>query len=111
VRRSLADAFGTDAVNQAVERTERRTGWTPLGTKPLVLKQSLQFTGELAGPRRAGRVRPEHLLLGVLADARNPIEKPRCFNNPWTRGRRTRVGLPLRGPTPVRLMVEARGGH
>jgi ATP-dependent Clp protease ATP-binding subunit ClpA len=109
VRQSMDDAFGVDAVNDAVERATRRTGWTPLCGKTLVLKQSLQLAGALARDRGQAPVGPEYLLLGVLADARNPINKPRCFSNPWARSRRARLGLPQRGPSPVRLVVEARG--
>jgi hypothetical protein len=49
---------------------------------------------------------PEHLLLGLLGDAEDPVE-----SEPFRDERRLRglVGLPETGPHAIRLLVEARG--
>ena len=49
---------------------------------------------------------PEHLLMGLLVDAEDPVEA-----EPYANERRLRglVGLPDRGPHAIRLLVEARG--
>jgi hypothetical protein len=58
--------------------------------------------------RRLGHhyLAPEHLLLGLLGDAEDPVEA-----EPYASERRERglVGLPDRGPHAIRLLVEARG--
>jgi hypothetical protein len=49
---------------------------------------------------------PEHLLLGLLRDAQEPLE---AGLNPQDRRLRGVLGLRDRGPHPVKLLVEARG--
>jgi ATP-dependent Clp protease ATP-binding subunit ClpA len=109
VARALNDTFGSAAVDDAVRQVSRRSGWTPLCGKALVVKQAFWFAALQADALGQADVEPEHLLLGILRDARNPIDKPRCFRNPWQRRRRAHLGLHSRGPNPVRLIVEARG--
>jgi ATP-dependent Clp protease ATP-binding subunit ClpA len=109
VARTLDHTFGAAAVDDAVRRVSRHSGWTPLCGKALVVKQAFWFAAQHANELGEREVSPEHLLLGVLLDARNPQHKPRCFSNRWQRRRRTRLGLPHRGPDPVRLIVQARG--
>jgi hypothetical protein len=53
-----------------------RVVWTPLCGPPLVAKRALQLASEQAHALGHGEVRPEHLLLGVLEDARQPADKP-----------------------------------
>ncbi|GAA2760859.1 Clp protease N-terminal domain-containing protein [Actinopolymorpha rutila] len=109
VRHNLEAAFGADAMERATRRASRRTGWHGLAGKPLLIKRAFQFAGEER--RRLGHTQmtSEHILLGLLKDAQDPLQKPRCFNNPWARRRRTNLGLPHRGPSPVRRIVQARG--
>jgi Clp amino terminal domain, pathogenicity island component len=52
----------------------RRVVWTPLCGPPLVAKRALQLASEQAHALGHGQVSPEHLLLGVLEDARQPAD-------------------------------------
>ncbi|MGH3927496.1 MAG: Clp protease N-terminal domain-containing protein [Pseudonocardiaceae bacterium] len=104
----MADSFGPDLVNQAVVRATGG-GWTPWCGKAFEVKQALWFADKQAQALGQTSISPEHLLFGVLRDARNPVDKPRCFRNSWQRRRRARLGLPQRGPSPVRLIVEQQG--
>jgi hypothetical protein len=49
---------------------------------------------------------PEHLLLGLLAEAEDPIGTHLPARE---RRQRTLLGLPGHGPAAVKLLVEARG--
>ena len=49
---------------------------------------------------------PEHLLLGLLQDAQDPVETDLA---PQDRRQRVLLGLPDHGPNPIRLLVQARG--
>ena len=55
---------------------------------------------------RDQEVGPEHLLLGLLRDAEDPVETDLP---PQDRRQRAVLGLPDHGPNPIRLLVEARG--
>jgi ATP-dependent Clp protease ATP-binding subunit ClpA len=85
VRRNSEQAFGRRAVGEATWRVPRRRGWrrdrrvvwTPLCGPPLVAKRALQLASEQAQALGHGEVGPEHLLLGVLKDARQPAENTR----------------------------------
>jgi ATP-dependent Clp protease ATP-binding subunit ClpA len=79
VRRSTEQVFGFQALGEATWRVTRRRGWrggrvvwTPLCGPPLVAKRALQLASEQAGTLGPGEVGPEHLVLGVLEDARQP---------------------------------------
>jgi ATP-dependent Clp protease ATP-binding subunit ClpA len=99
IRHQTEQRFGVRAVGEATWRVTRRRWswgsrvvWTPLCGPPLVAKRALQLASEQAHALGHGEVRPEHLLLGVLEDARQPADKP-------TSSRRHRqviahVGLP-----------------
>jgi len=50
--------------------------WTPLCGPPFLAKRALQLAGEQACALGHGEVGPEHLVLGVLEDAREPVGKP-----------------------------------
>jgi hypothetical protein len=54
---------------------------------------------------RGQEVGPEHLLLGLLADAGDPLET----EHPQEQRLRGLVGLPTRGAHAIKLLVEARG--
>lgn len=99
VRRSSEQAFGSKALGEATWRVTRRWGWrggrvvwTPLCGPPLVAKRALHLAGEQASALGHVEVGPEHMVLGVLEDARQPA-------GPVTASRRNRrisahVGLP-----------------
>jgi ATP-dependent Clp protease ATP-binding subunit ClpA len=79
VRHQAEQTFGFPAVGQATWRVTRRPWWrgarvvwTPLCGPPLLAKRALQLASEQAYTLGHHQVRPEHLLLGVLEDARQP---------------------------------------
>jgi ATP-dependent Clp protease ATP-binding subunit ClpA len=79
VRRDAEQGFGVRAVGEATWRVTRRRGWrgqtvvwTPLCGPPFLVKRALQLASEQAHTLGHREVRPEHLLLGVLEDARQP---------------------------------------
>jgi hypothetical protein len=109
VRHSVEQAFGTEALDRATRQASRRTGWTPLCGKAHMFKRGLQIAHEHRVALGHPSIGPETILLGVLEDAQDPLDKPRCFNNPWTRRRRNALGLPYQGPSPVRLLLNTRG--
>jgi hypothetical protein len=51
--------------------------WTPLCGPPFVAKRAVQLASEQAQTLGHLEVRPEHLLLGVLEDARQPADMMR----------------------------------
>jgi ATP-dependent Clp protease ATP-binding subunit ClpA len=116
VRYQTEQRFGDQAVGEATWRVTRRRWWwgprvvwTPLCGLPLVAKRALQLASQQAHALGHSEVRPEHLLLGVLEDARQPTDKP-------TSSRRHRqiiahVGLPdgyhgAAGPLLAGLQVD-----
>ena len=82
VRRNTEQAFGFQTLGEATWRVTRRRNWrgervvwTPLCGPPLVAKRALQLASEQAGTLGPGDVGPEHLVLGVLEDARQPASR------------------------------------
>jgi ATP-dependent Clp protease ATP-binding subunit ClpA len=115
VRQAVEESFGAEAVCAA---SRRACGRSRLRARRLVVQNSL--TGRAMFAKRAFEmaareadafgqydIGPEHLLLGVLADAQVPA------GGPWlsrrTGRRRADLRLPRHGPSPVRLIVEANG--
>ena len=83
VRHQTEQRFGAQAVGRATRQVTRRRWWrgarvvwTPLCGLPLVAKRALQLAGQQAHALGHSEVWPEHLLLGVLEDARQPAETP-----------------------------------
>jgi ATP-dependent Clp protease ATP-binding subunit ClpA len=79
VRHRTEQAFGARAVGQATWLVTRRrwwrggrVTWTPLCGPPFFAKRALQLASEQVRTLGRGAVTPEHLLAGVLADARKP---------------------------------------
>jgi ATP-dependent Clp protease ATP-binding subunit ClpA len=106
----LKEAFGSKAYFGAAERvrhrptqavTHRAVGGPPL----LICAHALEIAAHEAIARDQD-VGPEHLLLGLLGDAEEPVE-----HNLTAEERRERVllGLPDHGPHPIKLLVAARG--
>jgi ATP-dependent Clp protease ATP-binding subunit ClpA len=112
VRRTTERSFGSRAVGEAtwwVTRRRRWRGgrvvWTPLCGPPLVAKRALYLAGEQARALGHDAVGPEHVLFGVLEDARQPGGRVRVSR----RHRRiiAHVGLPdgYRGAATALLEV------
>jgi ATP-dependent Clp protease ATP-binding subunit ClpA len=81
VRRDTEQSFGFRAVGEATWRVTRRRRWrgrrvvwTPLCGPPFFAKRAVQLASEQARALAHGEVRPDHLLLGVLEDARQPSD-------------------------------------
>ena len=84
IRHSTEQAFGSRAVGEATWRVTRRhrwrasrVVWTPLCGPPFVAKRALQLADEQAHTLGQDQVGPEHVLLGVLEDARQPADNTR----------------------------------
>jgi ATP-dependent Clp protease ATP-binding subunit ClpA len=81
VRYQTEQTFGVPAVGEATWRVTRRRWWrgarvvwTPLCGPPLIAKRALQLASEQAQTLGHRKVSPEHLLLGVCADAQQPTD-------------------------------------
>jgi ATP-dependent Clp protease ATP-binding subunit ClpA len=99
VRHQTEQRFGDQAVGEATWRVTRRRWWkgpravwTPLCGLPLVAKRALQLASQQAHALGHSEVRPVHLLLGVLEDARQPMDKPK--NSRRHRQIIAHIGLP-----------------
>ena len=114
VRRDTEHAFGDQVVGEATWRVTRRRGWwgrqvvwTPLCGPPLVAKRALWLASEQAQALGHDQVRPEHLLLGVLEDARQPAEPARGSRR--HRQITAHVGLPTGYQGAAGLLLAALG--
>lgn len=112
VRRAAEEAFGQEAVGQATWRVSRRRwwrgggpGWTPLCGKAAVAKRALQLANAEADALGQHDIGPEHVLLGLVRDAQEPIRRP----GRYTKRVRAYLGLLEQGPSPVKVVVESRG--
>jgi Clp amino terminal domain, pathogenicity island component len=111
VHARVQEAFGEEAYFETVQRVQHRptqaVAHAPLvdtDPSPLVCVRAWRFAYDEAVARDQ-EIGPEHLLLGVLAEASNPVDTDLARE----RRQRSLLGLPDRGPHPVRLLVEARG--
>jgi ATP-dependent Clp protease ATP-binding subunit ClpA len=114
VRQETEQAFGFQAVGKATWRVTRRRWWrgarvvwTPLCGPPFVAKRALQLASEQAQALGHGEVTAEHLLLGVLEDARQPAEHARGSRR--HRQITAHVGLPDGYRGAARPLLEALG--
>jgi ATP-dependent Clp protease ATP-binding subunit ClpA len=112
VRRTAEEAFGQEAVGQATRRVSRRRwwrgggpGWTPLCGKAAVAKRALHLASAEADALGQHDIGPEHVLLGLVHDAQEPIRRP----GRYAKRVRAYLGLPEQGPSPVKVVVESRG--
>lgn len=107
--RQLKRTFGDQAYYSAAQRVRLRSRHavthTPMGGTPLMCRRALRFARDEAVTRDQ-KIGPEHLLLGLLYDAKDPIGTDLSTQE---RRERAYLGLPDHGPHPVRLLVEARG--
>ncbi len=105
----LKETFGDSAYYYAAQwvrlRPRQAVPHAPMGGTPLTCVRALRFANEEA-VARGQWVGPEHLLLGLLRDAQDPIGTDLY---PQDRRLRALLGLPDHGPHPIRLLVEARG--
>jgi ATP-dependent Clp protease ATP-binding subunit ClpA len=112
VRQRLEAAFGPSTVDAAEWRVRRRPRWRGGHPRPsalcvyLLAKRALEFAERFAAQYGAVGLGPEHLLYGIVRDARDPLGTQLSRRSRrelailgWTRGR----------PNPVRLLLEARG--
>src|SRR6266545_1847205 len=103
---------GGDALRTAERRVRRRPRWRGGHPRPsplcvyLLAKRSFDIAARFANRRGDAGIGPEHLLYGVLHDARDPLgtqlsrrSRSELAVLGWTAGR----------PNPLRLMLEARG--
>jgi ATP-dependent Clp protease ATP-binding subunit ClpA len=112
VRRRLESTFGAEALRAAERRVRRRPRWRGGHPRPdalcvhLLSKRSFEFAAQLATRRGDAGIGPEHLLYGVLSDARDPLGTQLS-----RRGRRelSVLGWKPGAPNPLRLIFEARG--
>jgi len=81
IRHNTEQAFGVRAVGEATWRVTRRhrwrgsrVVWTPLCGPPFVAKRALQLASQQAQAFGHDAVGPEHVLLGMLEDARQPAD-------------------------------------
>jgi len=114
VRRNTEQRFGFQAVGEATWRVTRRRGWrggrvvwTPLCGPPFFAKRGVHLAGQQARAFGHGEVGPEHVLLGVLEDARQPAGGRRASR----RHRRiiAHVGLPEGYRGAAGTLLEALG--
>jgi ATP-dependent Clp protease ATP-binding subunit ClpA len=113
MRRRLESTFGALAVHEAARQVRRRPWWrgggaqhSPLCGPPYLIKRAQHIACTAAGKRGEVEIGPEHLLYGVLRDARDPLG-----SGLGRRGRRemARLGLRAGAPHPVRLLMAEHG--
>jgi hypothetical protein len=106
----LQETFGREAYWQATERVRNRPAQAathrPMGVPPPFVCARVFNIAAHEAIARDQQVGPEHLLLGLLRDAEDPVE-----TEPYPAERRLRgqVGLPDHGPHAIKLLVQARG--
>jgi hypothetical protein len=112
VRARLQADFGDDAYQKASQQVQDRptqavTHTPRVGTDlpPTMCLRTFQIAANEA-IARGQEVGPEHLLLGLLGDAEDPVETDLSAQQ---RRQRVLLGLPDHGPHPIKLLVEARG--
>jgi ATP-dependent Clp protease ATP-binding subunit ClpA len=111
VRDRLVETFGAEACYYAAQRVALQprsaAPWAGMEmfNTPTLDRRALVFAAREAAAR-GQEIGTEHLLVGLLRDASDPAGAELYPNE---RREHAYLGLPLRGPHPVRLLVEARG--
>jgi ATP-dependent Clp protease ATP-binding subunit ClpA len=111
VRDRLLETFGGEACYYAAQRValQSRSAAPWAGMEmfhtPTLDRRALVFAAREADAR-SQEIGPEHLLFGLLRDARDPAGTELYPNE---RREHAYLGLPVRGPHPVRLLIEGRG--
>jgi ATP-dependent Clp protease ATP-binding subunit ClpA len=111
VRQRLVATFGADALQAAEYRVRRRPRWRGGHPRPsplcvyVLAKRSFEMAAHFADRCGDRAIGPEHLLYGLLQDARDPLgtqlsrrSRRELAALGWTAGR----------PNPLRLLLEAR---
>ncbi len=75
---------------------------------PIPWLHIVEVVAEEAAARGEDAAPPLHWLLALLCDAEDPVEVT-AHRYPVERRKRAMFGLPDRGPSPVRLLVESHG--
>jgi ATP-dependent Clp protease ATP-binding subunit ClpA len=114
VQQAVETSFSSDAVREASRRAlgrsrlreDRLVCASPLTGKAMAAKRAFHLAAREADALGHRDISPEHLLLGLLRDARDP-----AGTGLSRRGRRLGgyLGLPRGGPSPVRVIIEASG--
>ncbi len=106
----IKETFGQDAYWQATQRvgtrhTQAVSHRAPLDPPRLICARVMNIAAHEAIARDQD-VGPEHLLLGLLGDAEDPVE-----SEPYPHEQRLRgeLGLPPAGPHAIKVLVEAHG--
>jgi hypothetical protein len=106
----LTETFGREAYWRATERVRTRPAQAathrPMGVPPPFVCARFIVIARQEAIVRDQQIGPEHMLLGLLRDAEDPVETE---PSPAERRLRGQVGLPDRGPHAIKLLVEARG--
>jgi ATP-dependent Clp protease ATP-binding subunit ClpA len=103
--------FGDKAYWEAAQRVQHRAAQPVTHTPhisdptPIMYVRALNIAAHEAIARDQ-EVGPEHLLLGLLRDAEDPVETDLTAQQ---RRQRVLLGLPDHGSQPIKLLVEARG--
>lgn len=109
LQRRFKETFGKWAYYTAAQQVRLRrrqiVTHTPGSGAPMLCVRALRFASHEAVVRNQ-EIGPEHLLLGLLRDAEDPVGTDL---NAQQRRERAYLGLPDHGPHPIRLLVEARG--
>lgn len=113
IHRRLEASFGPAAVHEATRRVARRPWWrgrarpTPLWRQPFLVKRALEIAAKHSEHQGQTTVEPEHLLYGVLLDARDPLGT--AISRHSRHNGLLQIGLRSGGLHPVRLLLQAHG--
>jgi ATP-dependent Clp protease ATP-binding subunit ClpA len=112
VRQRLEASFGAAALRAAERRVRRRPRWRGGHPRPsplcvyLLAKRAMEFAARSAADRGDAGIGPQHLLYGVLLDARDPLGTQLSRRS---RRELAPLGFVPGRPSPVRLQLQARG--
>jgi ATP-dependent Clp protease ATP-binding subunit ClpA len=112
VRQRLEETFGAQALEAAERRVRRRPRWRGGHPRPsplcvyVLAKHSFEIAAGYAQRQGDSGVGPEHLLYGVLEDARDPLGTQLSRRS---RRQLAAIGLEVGRPTPLRVLLESRG--
>ena len=112
IRQRMEASFGTDAVEAAERRVRRRSRWRGGHPRPdplcvyILAKRALEIAARFAARRGDAGIGPQHLLYGVLHDARDPLGTQLSRRS---RRQLAPLGFAPGRPNPVRLQLQAHG--
>jgi Clp amino terminal domain, pathogenicity island component len=112
VRQRLEASFGTGALHAAERRVRRRPRWRGGHPRPsplcvyLLAKRAMKIAARFAAHRGDAGIGPQHLLYGVLQDARDPLGTQLSRRS---RRQLTPLGFAAGRSNPVRIHLQACG--